>query len=146
MKSILFDSAKQKIEDIIAEVSGSIMFLPEGKYEVLVRKPVRTSKQNNALHVLFAQIAEILNSEGQCFRYTGLKGMEIEAQWDEYKVKEFLWRPVQFHLTGKRSTTELTTNEIDKVFEPLNAAFAEKGIEVRFPSNFDKYLQQINEK
>lgn len=143
MKSILFDSGKQKIEDIIAEVSGAIMFLPEGMHEVLIRKPVRTSKQNNALHVLFAQMADLLNTEGQCFRYTGIKGMEIEAQWDEYKVKEFLWRPVQFHLTGKRSTTELTTSEIDKVFVPINKAFAEKGIVVRFPSNFDKYLQQI---
>lgn len=142
MKTIQFDNKTQKIEDIISEVAGQLMFLPEGKWQVEIKKPTRTSKQNSAIHVLFQDIADSLNNEGQCFRYTGIKGMDIEAQWDAYKVKEFLWRPVQQYLCGKKSTTELTTNEIDKVFVPLNKALGDLGIETRFPNNFDKYLQQ----
>jgi hypothetical protein len=39
-------------------------------------------------------------------------------------VKEYLWRPLQKAILGKQSTTELTTKEIDKVFD-TNKKFLE---------------------
>lgn len=91
----------------------------------------RTLKQNNALHLMFDQLAEELNDMGAYIP----KVIKMEAQWDGERVKELIWREVQKSATGKVSTTMLTTKEIDEIFEIIHQAFANKGIEIPpFPS------------
>lgn len=90
----------------------------------------RTLKQNRALHLFFTQLADELNDRGQ---YIG-QVIRIDAQWNGDRVKELIWREVQKKLTGKESTTKLTTKEIDEIFGVLHHAFANKGIQLEFPS------------
>lgn len=90
----------------------------------------RTTKQNRALHKFFEQLATEFNSQG----LTVQKVLTLEARFTGSLVKELLWRPTQKWLLKKESTTELTTKEIDLVFEVIQKALAEKGIEIVFPS------------
>lgn len=75
-------------------------------------------------------ISDELNDSGM---YIG-KVINLEARWSKERVKELIWRPTQEWLYKKRSTKELTTKEIDEVFEIIHKALAEKGIEIEFPS------------
>lgn len=98
-------------------------------------KPVktRTETQNKALHLFFTQLAEELNNAGYDMKKT-LKP-EIDIPWSAHTVKEYLWRPIMTAQLGKTSTTELTTKEIDQVFDVINRHLGEKfGIHVDFPS------------
>jgi len=103
--------------------------------------PPRTNQQNKALHVLFRLLADELNDAGLDMRVV-LKP-EIAIDWNDKTVKEHLWRPVQKAQLGKESTTELTTVEIDEVFETINRHIGEKfGLHVNFPSIEDIILKQ----
>lgn len=93
----------------------------------------RTIRQNRALHKYFKMLSDELNSAGLDMRKT-LKP-SIDIWWNEKTVKEYLWRPVQKAQLLKTSTTELTTSEIDKVFETISKHLGERfGIELNFPS------------
>lgn len=90
----------------------------------------RTIRQNNALHKMFEILADELND---CGMYVS-NVIKLDAPWNKDRVKELIWRETQKFMTGKTSTTELTTEEIDQVFEVIQKALAEKGIELFFPS------------
>ena len=93
----------------------------------------RTQQQNRALHLWFRHLAEELNAAGLDMRAT-LKP-EISIPWTGETIKDFLWRPVQKAQLKKESTTELTTSEIDVIWETLNRHLGEKfGVHVPFPS------------
>lgn len=82
---------------------------------------------------MFTHIAEQLNDAGLDQRKVLAPGIEIP--WEARSVKEQLWRRTQQYQVGKDSTTELTTKEIDKVFETLNRFLSEsKGISIEMPS------------
>lgn len=60
---------------------------------------------------------------------------EVEIPWSTVTVKEFIWRPVQKAQLTKKSTTELTTTEIDQVFDTIARHLGTKfGIALEFPS------------
>ena len=100
----------------------------------------RTDKQNRSLHLLFKLLAEELNENGLDMRKTLKPGVEIP--WSGDSVKEFLWRPIQEAQLNKKSTTELTTKEIDAVFDTITRHIGEKfGIYVPFPS-IDEVLNE----
>lgn len=104
----------------------------------------RTLKQNRALHLMFNHLAQELNEAGFDMKKT-LKP-EIDISWNDYMVKEYLWRPLQKAILGKKSTTELTTKEIDKVFDVLTRHLGQKlGIELHFPSIETIILDQIRD-
>src|SRR3990167_702775 len=95
--------------------------------------PIRTNQQNKAMHVLFKLLADELNDHGLDMRKT-LKP-EIDIPWTGATVKEFLWRPIQTAQLNKKSTTGLTTVEIDKVFDTINKHIGERfGLHIPFPS------------
>jgi len=104
-------------------------------------QPVRTSTQNNSLHLWFQLVADELNASGQSKQKVLAK--TVELNWDGSSVKEDLWRPVQKALLGKKSTTELSKQEdIDRVFEHLNRFLGEKcEIHVPFPSDPTKGVE-----
>lgn len=96
----------------------------------------RTLSQNNALHLYCAMLAETLNDAGLDLRVV-LKP-EIAIPWTGGTVKDFLWRGVQQSYLGKRSTTELTTKEVNEIYEILNRHLGEKfGITQEFPKYED---------
>lgn len=94
----------------------------------------RSSQQNRALHLLFQNIAFELNRIGVEFTYNGIKGMEIQTTYTPEIVKEFIWKPLQNALLKKESTTQLTTQDINMIFEILGKWFSEKGVVIDFPS------------
>ena len=99
----------------------------------------RALKQNASLHLYFELLAEELNGSGLDMKKV-LKP-SIDISWSKQNIKEYLWRPIQFALLQNKSTRNLTTAEIDKVFDELNRHLGEKfGIHVAFPS-----IEQIAE-
>lgn len=93
----------------------------------------RTAKQNKSLHLYFRLLAEELNEAGLDMKKV-LKPT-IDISWNERSVKEYLWRPIQNAQVVKKSTTELSTEEINKIWEVINRHLSEKfGIYVPFPS------------
>lgn len=101
----------------------------------------RTVQQNKALHLYFRLLAELLNEHGLDMRTLLKPGIEIP--WNAKNIKEFLWRPIQKSLVLKSSTTELTTKEIDIIYETLNRAIANHGVHIPFPSLQEISISQI---
>lgn len=59
----------------------------------------------------------------------------VDIPWNTITVKEYLWRPLQKLQLLKKSTTELSTKDIDAVFDTLNKLLGEKfGKHIPFPS------------
>lgn len=104
-------------------------------------KKQRTLKQNAAIHKYFSLLAQALNDAG--YDMKKVLRPEIDISWNEYMVKEYLWRGLQKAMTGKVSTTELETHEISKVYEELNRHLASKlGISVPFPEKLPEEYEQ----
>jgi hypothetical protein len=105
----------------------------------------RTMRQNKALHLMFTMLADNLNEHGFDMKKT-LKN-DVDIPWSGESVKEFLWRPVQKAQLQKQSTTELTTKEIDAVFDTLNRHLGSvTGITVMFPSVEEIIQEQLGRK
>ena len=59
---------------------------------------------------------------------------EIEIPWTPDRIKSVLWKSVQEAYLGKEHTAELSTAEVNKVYEILMRHLGEKfGIELPFP-------------
>ena len=108
-------------------------------------KKTRTSQQNRALHLWFVQVAEELNNAGWDMRK--LISKEIDISWSPISVKEYLWRKVQIIYCGKKSTAQLTTEEINEIYDIINRTIGERtGIFVPFPSIdtlFEEYEKEL---
>lgn len=90
----------------------------------------RTSLQNRSLHLYFRLLAEELNEAG----YEMQKVLKVDIPWTEKTVKEVLWRPLQEAYQLEKSTTKLSTKDIDKIYDTLNRVIGERtGIHVPFP-------------
>ncbi|MEO0304705.1 MAG: hypothetical protein ABIM64_05535 [candidate division WOR-3 bacterium] len=85
----------------------------------------RTLQQNAALHLLFTQLAEKLNEKG--FDMRKIIRKDVEISWTPHSVKEYLWKPLQKVITGKKSTTKLDKiGEIDTIYDNLNRILIER--------------------
>lgn len=128
------------------ETSVFVSKLEEGDKVLCEKvKKTRSSQQNRALHLFFKMIAENLNKEGITFVYRGLKGQELETQYTEHLVKEMIWRPIQVTLFKVESTTKLDTTMINKILDVLVNFFANKGVQISFPSRFDLMVKEMEE-
>ena len=93
----------------------------------------RSNKQNRALHLYFTLLAEELNLAG--YDMKKVIKQDVDISWSPISVKEYLWRPIQKTFLEKKSTTKLTTNEIDQIYEIVNRVISERtGVHVPFPS------------
>ena len=102
----------------------------------------RTLTQNRALHKYFELIAEELNDAGLDMK--AVLKPNVDIPWSKQTVKDYLWRPIQILQLKKVSTINLTTRDIDKVFETFNRHIGKFGIHIPFPNiesliyNFEK--------
>lgn len=107
----------------------------------------RTLQQNKALHLYFKMVADTLNDAGLDMR--AVLKPEVEIPWSKNTVKEYLWRPIQRLQLQKESTTELTTSEIDKVYDTVNLHLSKHGVTQPFPSieeimlNLEEYERSL---
>ncbi len=104
--------------------------------------PQRTKQQNRAIHKLYTDLATELNTLGLDMKIILKPSYQI--WWTPESVKEHLWKPLQQVMYSKKSTTELTTMEVSKVYEQLAHIIGEKhGVEIAFPSQMEteEYLK-----
>ena len=93
----------------------------------------RTSQQNRALHKYFTMLADALNDAG--LEQHHVLSKPIELPWNEFAAKENLWRGVQLQQTGKYSTKDLDSDEVDKIYRIIDRHLAQTfGVSVPFPS------------
>ena len=105
-------------------------------YQTLLSEQImtqRTSQQNRSLHLYFTLLADELNASGYDMRKTLQESIDIP--WSPSSIKSFLWKPVQEAMLEKESTTELTTKDIDMIYDVINKTIGERtGVHVPFPS------------
>lgn len=104
------------------------------KIELKEVKFNRSTQQNRALHLYYTIISNELNELGLEFEYNGVKGTSLSIRYTTEIVKNFIWRPIQLALFNVKSTTKINTKEINEIVEVISKYFAEKGIELHFPS------------
>jgi hypothetical protein len=78
-------------------------------------------------------VADQLNDSGAEFQYAGLSTGQISTIYTCNIVKELIWRPLQTALFDVKSTTELTTCQIDRILDIIIKFFGERGLELDFP-------------
>lgn len=97
------------------------------------------------MHLLFRKLSEDLN-------FLGLDAKVIlkptyQLWWTPEMIKRDLWKPLQKVMLGKESTTELTSEEVTKVYEQLAKVIGEKhGVEIEFPNQEDLERMKFYEK
>jgi hypothetical protein len=104
----------------------------------------RTLTQNSALHKYLEMVAHELQNQGQTMQNVVRKVDMVEITPTTQTVKEIIWRPIQEITLGKKSSTELSTAEINKVYEIMSMFLAKEfEISLPFPSQelTDNYLQ-----
>jgi hypothetical protein len=101
----------------------------------------RTITQNKALHKYFELIAQELQNQGQTMQGVIKKIDMCEITPTTRTVKEIIFKPIQEATLGKKSTTELTTSEINQVYE-IMSMFLAKEFEISIP--FPSYEQSDN--
>ena len=104
----------------------------------------RTSQQNKAVHKFFEILSTELNTKGLDARMVLKPTYQI--WWTPEMIKRDLWKPLQEAMYSKKSTTELTTSEVSKVYEQIAHILGEKfGVEIEFPSEqeTDNYLNSL---
>lgn len=126
----------------------------------------RTSQQNNSLHLYFRLLAQALNDAGMTQDVVlsdrlvrslealiSLWGDDFHAQqlketlekyrprvglsWTEHSIK-LLWKKIQLPMTNKEHTSDLTTGEVNRVYQDFDARISEiTGVSVQFPKEED---------
>ena len=105
-------------------------------------KPKRTINQNRAIHKLFTTLSTELNTLGLDARIILTPTYQI--WWTPEMIKRDLWCPLQKAMFGTEHTSEMTTDQVSKVYEQLAHIIGEKhGVEISFPSieDTENYLK-----
>ena len=131
LESIEIESELSNAQRTFKYVNG---FKSNPYLEIKTETNTRTSQQNRALHKLFSIIADMLNDLGMTYKYSGVSGREFEIPYNGSIVKDYFWRPIQIALTNKQSTTELSTQEMNEVFNVICKFFSDLGHQLYFPS------------
>lgn len=103
----------------------------------------RTQLQNDSLHLWFSMLAKTLNEAGVDLRQ--VLTPDVRVMPTDKNVKEFLWRPIQEAMFGKRSTTTLSTQDIDKIYDVINRHLSENWLiqTPKFPNKEDQYEKRV---
>jgi len=140
---ILINSEDKKTKAIDHIAALDLSYSYRIKIAKVVKK--RTLTQNRALHLFFKHMAIHLNSIGQNFHFSGIKGLDLEIPYNEILVKETIWKPIQKTMFEIDSTTDLDTFMINKILDVLTHFFARNNIQLNFPSNIELLIKQLNE-
>lgn len=95
-----------------------------------VKESLRTTRQNKALHRYCQEVAKELNDAGVSVE-AFVKNIQADFSMETVKM---MWRAFAKAKYGKDSTTELTTKQINEIYDECNRHIAQFGIHVAFPS------------
>lgn len=101
----------------------------------------RTIDQNSAMHLWFQHVADELNGAGLPIKQT-LAHYKVDLDWSAESVKSLIWKPIQWALFAKKSTTDLKKGEIDPIFEHINRFLSQLGVHVDFPHDPQKQKEK----
>lgn len=94
----------------------------------------RTRPQQNAIEVFCKALAEALNDAGYEMKAV-MAVKTADVPWNQERVKDLLWRPIQEAMYNETSTTKLETNQVSRVHQVLDRHIASNfGISISFPS------------
>lgn len=94
----------------------------------------RTPDQNKSIHKYYELLAEELNNAGYDMRVFLEEAPKLNIPWTKESIKE-MWRIVQIAMTGKESTADLDSTEVDKIYKVLDSRVSEiTGVHIEFPS------------
>jgi len=83
----------------------------------------RTQQQNKCLHSYLGQLADSLNARGDDFK----KVVKLPVSFTTENIKDYMFKPVMNAMYPEiESTTDLTTKQMQKVYEVFNNAMAER--------------------
>ena len=93
----------------------------------------RTNLQNRALHKYCAMVADEMNAAG----YDAKKVISLPIRLTPELVKDCIFRVIMHAMyPDYESTTQLSTTEIQNVYETMNAATGERfGVSMPWPSD-----------
>ncbi len=104
-----------------------------GEYVVEIKRKVkkRSQKASDSLHLYLEWYAEEAEKAGLT---VGLLTDKAEVPWSKEVAKE-LWRAIQIQVVGKKSTTKITGEELNKIHDIMNMIMTDMGGPyVPFPS------------
>ncbi len=89
-------------------------------------------------------LADTLNDAGLDARVFLKPSVRID--WTPKLIKAHIWKPIQEAMYEKKSTTELDTKQVSRIYENINRALSEKYPEmphVPFPSSEPPMIESI---
>lgn len=92
---------------------------------------LRTDRQSRAMHLWCTEVARELNDRGIDMRVL-VKNLRVAHTKDSVKG---IWKAIGEAKYGKKSTTQLTSREIDEVYDEFNRLLSEFDINISFPDN-----------
>jgi hypothetical protein len=90
----------------------------------------RSSKQNRSLHKYCTEVANELNDRGISMEVF-MKNIEADHTMESVKS---LWRAFAKAKYGKTSTSDLSSKEIDGIYDEVNRHLSKFDIHLAFPS------------
>lgn len=95
----------------------------------------RTDQQRKAIEVFCAKLADALDREGHTLQNVVERIKKAEIRPTQENIKETVFKPMAKALFGVDSTTKLTTGQVDRVYEMVNAFIGrEFHLHIPFPS------------
>jgi len=103
----------------------------EKTVEIKIVRKTRTTKQNAALHKYFTLVADFLNNKGITYEVV----LGLEAPFTPEIIKYSFFHPIMFAMFDLKSTTKLTTAQMNQVFDVYSKHLSEMtGEYIAFPS------------
>jgi len=110
------------LTELSKEIAGEVLFL-NGLYEVEIRKPKRTNRQNRTIHAIFKEASDQLEAIGFMVNFG-----TFEMQPNEHIIKEFF----KGAFLGGQSTASVTTKvlaeALTKFINSVNNKLIKAGI------------------
>lgn len=98
----------------------------------------RTERQSRALHTYFTLVARELSNQGQTMQDVVEKMTVVQIWPTKHVVKEMIFRPIMYAMTGQISTKKITTKELQAIYETMAQFLSTNfGISLPFPSQED---------
>jgi hypothetical protein len=121
------DSAKRFCQYVTEQADEGI----DRTYSIV--RSNRSTRQHNALHLLFRQLAKALNDSG--FMQKHPFNEEFEIPWSENSIKELFYKPIIQQMYDIESTRKLGTTQLSESANVMIDAINMKlGVFVPFPS------------
>ncbi len=101
----------------------------------------RTLRQNRSLHKYFDELSKELNTQGIDVKVL-VENLRVDSTPEMMKN---IFRSIASEKYGIKSTTELTTKQVNECYDEFNRVLATQGIHINFPSyqESEEYLNSF---